>query len=113
MYPRRTDFAPRFGISQSVPGKGLVLHGAYGMFFTPVDMNTWCNQRHNVPYVFPETNQSDNFTSSVKTFNFAPAVLGVTVVSFTGMQPRPAPQYIQQWSAWLDQSLGKNSGMHA
>jgi len=23
-------------------------------FFTPVDMNTWCNQRHNVPYVFPE-----------------------------------------------------------
>lgn len=24
-------------------------------------MNTWCNQRHNVPYVFPETEQSDNF----------------------------------------------------
>jgi hypothetical protein len=111
MYPSRADFAPRFGISQSVPGRGLVLHAAYGMFFTPVDMNTWCNQRHNVPYVFPETNQSDNFTPSIKTFNFAPAVLGVTVVSFTGMQTRPAPQYIQQWSAGLEQSLGRNTVM--
>jgi hypothetical protein len=43
------------GISQSVPGRGFELHAAYGMFFTPVDMNAWCNQRHNVPYVFPET----------------------------------------------------------
>jgi len=111
MYPNRTDFAPRVGISQSVPGRGLVLHAAYGMFFTPVDMNTWCNQRHNVPYVFPETNQSDNFTPSIKTLNFAPAVLGVTVVSFTGMQTRPAPQYIQQWSAGLEQSLGRNAVM--
>jgi len=41
---------------------GLVFHAAFGIFFTPVDMNTWCNQRHNVPYVFPETQRSDNFT---------------------------------------------------
>jgi hypothetical protein len=109
MYPNRTDFAPRIGISQSVPGRGLVLHAAYGIFFTPVDMNTWCNQRHNVPYTFPETNQSDNFTPSIKGFNFAPAVLGTTVVSFTGMQTNPAPQYIQQWSASLEQSLGKST----
>jgi hypothetical protein len=108
MYPNRTDFAPRFGISQSVPGRGLVLHAAYGTFFTPVDMNTWCNQRHNVPYTFPETNQSDNFTPSIKTFDFAPAVLGTTVVSFTGMQTHPSPQYIQQWSATVEQSLGKD-----
>lgn len=109
MYPNRTDFAPRFGISQSIPGAGLVLHAAYGIFFTPVDMNTWCNQRHNVPYTFPETNQSDNFTPSIKTFDFAPAVLGATVVSFTGMQTNPAPQYIQQWSAAVEQSLGKDT----
>jgi hypothetical protein len=111
MYPSKAGLAPRVGISQSLPGRGLVLHAAYGMFFTPVDMNTWCNQRHNVPYVFPETNQSDNFTPSIKTFNFAPAVLGVTVVSFTGMQTHPAPQYIQQWSASLEQSLGRNTVM--
>ncbi|QHS52613.1 TonB-dependent receptor [Edaphobacter sp. 12200R-103] len=109
MYPNRADFAPRLGISQSIPGMGLVLHGAYGIFYTPVDMNTWCNQRHNVPYVFPETNQSDNFTPSISTFNFAPAVLGVTVVSFTGMEVRPSPQYIQQWSASLEQSLDKST----
>ncbi|HEY1215553.1 MAG TPA: carboxypeptidase regulatory-like domain-containing protein [Bryobacteraceae bacterium] len=109
MYPAKTDFAPRLGISHSVPGLGLVLHGAYGVFFTPVDMNTWCNQRHNVPYVFPETNQSDNFTPSITTFNFNPAVLGTTVVSFTGMQTNPSPQYIQQWSASLEQRLDKST----
>jgi len=109
MTPRRTDFAPRFGISQNLPGIGMVLHAAYGIFFTPVDMNTWCNQRHNVPYTFPETNQSDNFTPTIKTFNFNPAVLGTTVVSFTAMQTNPAPQYIQQWSASVEQNLGKST----
>ncbi|HEY6412564.1 MAG TPA: carboxypeptidase regulatory-like domain-containing protein [Edaphobacter sp.] len=109
MYPNRTDFAPRLGVSHSVPNVGLVLHAAYGIFFTPVDMNTWCNQRHNVPYTFPETNQSDNFTPSINTFNFAPAVLGTTVVSFTGMQTNPSPQYIQQWSGTVEQSLGRST----
>jgi hypothetical protein len=79
--------------------------------YTMMDaVGTWCNQWHNVPYVFPETNQSDNFTPFIKTFNFAPAVRGGTV-SFTGMQTRPAPQYIQQWSAGLEQSLGRNTVM--
>ena len=109
MYPNRTNFAPRFGIAQSVPGVGLVLHAAYGMFFTPVDMNTWCNQRHNVPYVFPETNQSDNFQPSFSGFNFVPAVLGKTTTSFTGMELHPSPQYIEQWSASVEKSLGQQT----
>jgi hypothetical protein len=108
-YPPQTDFAPRLGIAQSVPSMGLVMHAAYGIFYTPVDMNTWCNQRHNVPYVFPETAQSDNFTPSINGFNFPPPVLGTTAVSFTAMPLHPSPQYIQQWSASVEQSLGKET----
>ena len=111
--PNKLKFAPRFGISHHLPDQGLVLHAAFGIFFTPVDMNTWCNQRHNVPYVFPETQQSDNFTPSagiVAThLNFAPAVLGVTTVSFAAFELNPSPQYIEQWSASVEKSLGKET----
>jgi hypothetical protein len=109
MYPPKANFAPRLGIAQSVPRMGLVMHAAYGIFYTPVDMNTWCNQRHNVPYVFSETAQSDNFTPSINGFNFPQAVLGTVTVSFTGMPQSPAPQYIQQWSASVEQALGKET----
>lgn len=106
MYAQKTNFAPRLGLAQSFPRLGLVAHLAYGMFYTPVDMNTWCNQRHNVPYVFPLTSQSDPFQPSIRTLNFPSPVLGTSVVSFTGMQLRAPAQYIQQWSASLEKQLG-------
>jgi Carboxypeptidase regulatory-like domain len=109
MYANKLNFAPRVGIAQHVPGLGLVIHTAYGIFYTPVDMNTWCNQRHNVPYVFPETNQSDNFIPSITSFNFAQPVLGKTVVSFAAFDPHAPAQYIQQWSASVEKSLGKET----
>jgi hypothetical protein len=111
MYPNSANFAPRLGLAQSFPSLGLVWHTAYGVFFTPVDMNTWCNQRHNIPYVFPETAQSDNYTpnAAIANYNFAPAVLGKTVVSFTGLSVHASPQYIQQWSTSLEKSLGQKS----
>jgi hypothetical protein len=103
-------FAPRVGISHNLHKHGLVLHAAFGIFFTPVDMNTWCNQRHNVPYVFPETQQSDNFTPAAgivaNHFNFGPAVLGVTTVSFAAFELNAPPQYIEQWSGSVEKSLG-------
>jgi hypothetical protein len=109
-YPNPHNFAPRFGISKAFSDQGIVLHGAFGIFFTPVDMNTWCNQRHNVPYVFPETQQSDNFTPApsilTNQLNFAPAVLGQTTVSFTAMDPHAPSQYIEQWSGSVEKSLG-------
>jgi hypothetical protein len=103
-------FAPRVGISHDLHKHGLVLHAAFGIFFTPVDMNTWCNQRHNVPFVFPETQQSDNFTPAAgivaNHFNFGPAVLGTTTVSFAAFELNAPPQYIEQWSGSVEKSLG-------
>jgi hypothetical protein len=109
-YANPHNFAPRLGISKAFPDHGIVLHAAYGIFFTPVDMNTWCNQRHNVPYVFPETQQSDNFTPAASLLtsqlNFGQAVLGQTTVSFTAMDPHAPSQYIEQWSGSVEKNLG-------
>jgi hypothetical protein len=109
----KLNFAPRAGVSHAIPSFGLVLHLAAGIFFTPVDMNTWCNQRHNVPYVFPETQQSDNFTPAAgivaSHFNFAPAVLGTTTVSFAAFELNAPPQYIEQWSGSVEKSLGSET----
>jgi hypothetical protein len=110
MYANKLNFAPRFGVSHNIPSWGVVLHGAFGIFYTPVDMNTWCNQRHNVPYVFPETQQSDNFTPAagiVAThFDFGQPVLGRTTVSFAAFDPHAPAQYIEQWSLSVEKSLG-------
>lgn len=112
-YPNKLNFAPRFGITQNIPRYGIVLHAAFGIFFTPVDMNTWCNLRHNVPYVFPETQQSDNFTPPASLiasqFNFGPPVLGQTTVSFASFDPHAPSQYIQQWSLSVEKSLGRET----
>ncbi len=113
MYSNKLNFAPRFGISQNIPSWGTVLHAAFGIFFTPVDMNTWCNQRHNVPYVFPETQQADNFTPPASLiasqFNFGTPVLGQTTVSFAAFDPHAPSQYIQQWSFSVEKSLGRET----
>jgi hypothetical protein len=111
MFANHLDFAPRVGIAHNIPTLGLIMRAAYGIFYTPVDYNTWCNQRHNVPYVFPETNQSDNFIPSITSFNFAPAVLGQTVVSFAAFDPHSPPQYVQQWNVTIEKSLGQTTSV--
>ena len=118
MYSNKRNVAPRFGIAKNFPGIGLVLRGGYGIFFTPVDQNTWCNQRHNVPYVFPETQQADNFTPPAALYttslNFGTPVLGTgtlpaTTVSFTAFDPHAPAQYVQQWNLQTEKSLGSNT----
>ena len=122
LYSNKHNFAPRLGFARQIHRFGLVLHGAYGIFFTPVDGNTWCNQRHNVPYVFPETQQADNFTPPAALFNtgfnFGTPILGTgalpaTTVSFTAFDPHAAAQYIQQWNTYLEKSLGQNTSLQA
>jgi len=118
MYPNTHNFAPRVGLAKNLPSRGLVFRAAYGIFFTPVDQNTWCNQRHNVPYVFPETQQADNFTPPPALYqsglNFGTPVLGLgllpaTTVSFTAFDPHSPAQYVQQWNASIQKSLGKDT----
>jgi hypothetical protein len=106
MYPNLAKFAPRLGLAQSFPRLGVVAHIAYGIFYTPVDMNTWCNQRHNVPYVFPETAQSDPYIPSITTLNLPTPLLGTTAVSFTALQLHAPAQYVQQWSTSIEKQLG-------
>ena len=118
MYSNKHNVAPRFGVAKNLPRYGLVLRGGYGIFYTPVDENTWCNQRHNVPYVFPETQQADNFTPPAALYtnalNFGTPVLGpgtlpATTVSFTAFDPHAPAEYIQQWNAQIEKTLGFNS----
>jgi hypothetical protein len=109
MYPNKLRFAPRLGIAHHFDRAGVVFHAAYGIFYTPVDLNTWCNQLHNVPLVFPITQQSDNFTPGINGFNFPQPILGSTVVSFTAFDPHAAAQYVQQWSASVEKSLGHDT----
>ena len=109
MYANHLRFAPRLGLAQSIPRLGLVAHIAYGIFYTPVDMNTWCNQRHNVPLVFPQTSQSDPYIPSITSLNFPSPVIGTTVTSFTALQLHAPPQYIQQWSVSLEKQLGSET----
>jgi len=120
MYANKHNFAPRLGIAKNLPGVGLVFHAAYGIFFTPVDLNTWCNQRHNVPFVFPETQQADNFTPPAALFNtgmnFGTPVLGTgtltpTTVSFTAFDSHSPAQYVQQWNASVQKSFGQNTSL--
>ncbi|HEX5483077.1 MAG TPA: carboxypeptidase regulatory-like domain-containing protein, partial [Terriglobia bacterium] len=58
--PNYLNFAPRFGFAH-VFGHNFVMRGGFGVFYTPVDANTWCNQRHQPPLVFAETDQSNNY----------------------------------------------------
>src|SRR5215475_8573060 len=120
LFSNKHNFAPRIGLARNFPRFGLVLHASYGVFFTPVDMNTWCNQRHNVPYVFPETQQADNFTPPAALFNtgfnFGTPVLGTgalpaTTVSFTAFDPHAPSQYVQQWSTSLQKSIGRDTSV--
>ncbi len=118
MYSNKHNFAPRVGIAKNLPRFGIVFHAAYGIFYTPVDQNTWCNQRHNVPNVFPETIQNNNYNVATAAnalgFNFAapvlgPTSLGGTPVSFTAFDPHAPAEYVQQWNTHIGKSLGENT----
>jgi len=120
MYANTHNFAPRIGIAKSLPNRGLVFRAAYGIFYTPMDLNTWCNERHDVPYVFPETQQADSFTPPASLFasglNFGTPILGKgtltpTTVSFTGFDPHAPAEYVQQWNAAVQKSFGRDTSV--
>ncbi len=110
MYANTLNFAPRFGFAHVVGGRlNLVLRGGFGVFYTPVDANTWCNQRHQPPLVFAETDQSNNYIPSLSGFNFGPPMLGQTVISYAAVQLNSPPQYVNQWSFSVEKALPGNT----
>ncbi len=114
MYPNYTNFGPRLGFAYSVQGRfPFIVRGSFGIFYTPINMNTFCNQRHVPPLVFAETDQSDNFTPTLQGFNFGPAVLGKTTISFAAADPHGAAQYVNQWSFSLQKALPGNIVLEA
>ena len=110
MYPNKLRFAPRLGVAHHFDKTGLVFRAAYGIFYTPVDMNTWCNQLHNAPLVFPDHAAERQLHARASTAStFRSRCWAQTVVSFTAFDPHPPAQYIQQWSASVEKSLGRDT----
>jgi hypothetical protein len=62
-----------------------------------------------VPFVFPITQQSDNFIPALNGLDFPAPVLGQTTVSFAAFEQRPPAQYIEQWSLSVEKSLGQET----
>jgi len=102
------NLAPRVGFAYSPWSQRFVVRGGFGIFYGQGDMNTWCNQVHNVPVVFPETQQSDNFAPAITQIGFNPAVLGKTVTSFTGMDPHGKSAYTEQYSLTMEYQVTKS-----
>ncbi len=112
-YADKNNLAPRIGIAYS-PGDGKwVFRSGYGMFYSYPDMNLWCSQVHNVPLVFPETLQSNNFVPSNFGFGFAPAVLGQTRVAITALDPHAHTAYVQQLSVTIERQLSRSTMLQA
>ncbi len=102
----KNNLAPRVGLAFA-PGSGTnVLRAGWGIFYSYPDMNLWCNQVHNVPLVFPQVVQSNNFTPQIDGFGFGDPVLGVTRVSFTTLDPHAKTPIFQQVSATLEHRFG-------
>jgi hypothetical protein len=105
----KNNLAPRVGLAFA-PGSGRnVFRAGWGIFYSYSDMNLWCNQVHNVPLVFPQIIQSNNFVPSINGFGFSPPVLGQTRVAFTALDPRAKTPLVQQTSATFERQLGKST----
>ncbi len=88
-FPDKNNLAPRLGLVFA-PGSGKnVLRAGWGIFYSYSDMNLWCNQVHNVPLVFPQIIQSNNFIPTINGFGFPPPVLGETASPSRPSIPAP------------------------
>src|SRR5207245_2829628 len=102
----KNNLAPRLGVAFA-PGSGKnVLRAGYGIFYSYSDMNLWCNQVHNVPLVFPQIIQSNNFVPSINGFGFAPPVLGQTRVAFTALDLLAKTPLLQPARATCEREVG-------
>ena len=109
--PEQARFRARASDSRITSTRpGLVFRAAYGIFYTPVDMNTWCNQLHNVPFVFPVDAAERQLHARHQRLQLPAARAGHRPSSASpAFDPHPPAQYIQQWSASVEKSLGHDT----
>jgi len=111
---QQARFAPRLGISAKSSAFRLVIHGAYGIFFTPVESQTWWQPAPQCPLRLPETQHSTIFTPPATLLSSAQSHTSLncsrrprrTMSLHRFRSARPA-EYIQQWSASVEKSLGR------
>ncbi len=103
------NVAPRLGLSWAPADGRNVVRAGYGIFYSYPDMNLWCNQVHNVPLVFPQVIQSNNFIPSINGFGFGPPSLATTRVGFTALDPHAKTPQIQQASVSVERQVGRGT----
>lgn len=103
-------FAPRFGFSWDLFGKGrTVLRGGYGIFYTLVGGNLSTQSIGSVPFFRGETYAGDPLTPSLTLASAFPVTNAPPLAEIFAFQNDFANSYIQEWSFNIQQQAFRDT----
>jgi outer membrane receptor protein involved in Fe transport len=106
--PDRNNFAPRAGLAWTPPatlwpGRKMVVRAGYGVYFSPeIATEAYNLVRNNVR---TESNATNGVTPALTIENGFPQTTSTGFPTYTGIDPRAATPYVQQWNANIQQEL--------